>query len=83
VRAAAVPVGANRFVSVLGHRGDVDSVPGVEWGCGYITTRWQMTWRERLSALFFGRVWITVDTVREANTLALSAVVSDDFKVPQ
>ena len=21
---------------------------------------WQMTWRERLSALFFGRVWLSV-----------------------
>ena len=45
---------------VLGAEGCGD-LPAQYDGTQYLT-RWSMSWRERLSALLFGRVWLCVQT---------------------
>lgn len=34
-------------------------------GDGMIVSRWKMSWRERLSALIFGIVWVKLATSRQ------------------
>lgn len=39
----------------------------------YCISLWQMTWRERLSALFFGKVWLQVMSGQTQPPVALDA----------
>lgn len=48
-------------------------------GGNQYVTRWQMSWKERLSALFFGRIWVNVEGVLGQPPLRVE--VSDDFTV--
>ncbi len=56
---------ANRTLSPPSGQAYSDNVDGVNalhvWADGeQCVSLWQMSWRERLAALFYGRVWVAV-----------------------
>lgn len=77
-------VGANRTLGDNGYRSNAvgDIVPLPVWTNGeQCVSRWRMSWRERLSALFFGTAWVQV--LSGANQPPIALYVSRNFWVEE
>ncbi len=73
-----LPINFPEATKVLGDNGyrseavtDIRSLP--VWSDGeQCISLWQMSWRERISALFFGRIWVHVLSGSKQPPIALS-----------